>query len=158
MQHLLISLVAVGFYRPHDPFQSPKKYFDLYDTTKIEIPKMPDGYKVPSPLSTGGGALQTAFDKFTVKEKREFLHAYYAGVSFMDAQVGRLLDALEKNKLADDTIVVFLGDHGYELGVRNWWNKNTLFERSCRTPLIVRVTGAKGNGKRSEERRVGKEC
>ena len=139
--------LAVGFYRPHDPFQSPKKYFDLYDTTKLEIPKLPDGYKVPSPLSLGGGAFQTAFDKFTDKEKREFLHAYYAGVSFMDAQVGRLLDALEKNKLADNTIVVFLGDHGYELGVRNWWNKSTLFERSCRTPLIVHVPGATGNGK-----------
>jgi len=139
--------LAVGFYRPHDPFQSPKKYFELYDNTKFDLPKMPDGYKVPSPLSLGGGAFQTAFDKFTDKEKREFLHAYYAGVSFTDAQVGRLLDALETNKLAENTIVVFLGDHGYELGVRNWWNKNTLFERSCRTPLIVRVPGAKGNGK-----------
>ncbi len=139
--------LAVGFYRPHDPFQSPKVYFDLYDNRTFDLPKSPDGYKTPYPLSLGGGAMQGAFDKFTDKEKREFLHAYYAGVSFTDAQVGRLLDALETNKLADNTIVVFLGDHGYELGTRNWWNKNTLFERSCRTPLIVRVPGAKGNGK-----------
>lgn len=138
--------LAVGFYRPHDPFQSPKKYFDLYDASKFDLPKSPDGYKPPFPLSLGGGAFKDAFDKFTDKERREFLHAYYAGVSFMDAQVGRLLDALDKNKLSENTIVVFLGDHGYELGVRNWWNKNTLFERSCRTPLIVRVPGAKGNG------------
>ena len=55
--------------------------------------------------------------------------------------------SLDENKLAENTVVVFLGDHGYELGARNWWNKNTLFERSCRTPLIVRVPGAKGNGK-----------
>ncbi len=139
--------LAVGFYRPHDPFQSPKKYFDLYDSSTFELPKTPNGYKPPYPLSLGGGAFGNAFDAFTDKERREFLHAYYAGVSFMDAQVGRLLDALDKNKLAENTIVVFLGDHGYELGVRNWWNKNTLFERSCRTPLIVRVPGANGNGK-----------
>jgi iduronate 2-sulfatase len=139
--------LAVGFYRPHDPFQSPKKYFDLYDPSKFDLPKSPDGYKPPYPLSLGGGTFNDAFAKFTDKERREFLHAYYAGISFMDAQVGRLLDALDKSKLAENTIVVFLGDHGYELGVRNWWNKNTLFERSCRTPLIVRVPGAKGNGK-----------
>ena len=126
--------LAVGFYRPHDPFQSPKKYFELYDRTKIELPKTPEGYKPPYSLSLGGGAFQTAFDKFNDQERLEFLHAYYAGVSFMDAQVGRLLDALDKNKLTENTIVVFIGDHGYELGVRNWWNKNTLFERSCRTP------------------------
>lgn len=143
--------LAVGFYRPHDPFQSPKKYFELYDSTTLELPKTPEGYKPPYPLSLGGGSLATAFDAFTYKERREFLHAYYAGVSFMDSQVGRLLDALDKNKLTDNTIVVFLGDHGYELGVRNWWNKNTLFERSCRTPLIVRVPGAKGNGRPTAE-------
>ncbi|QEL14184.1 sulfatase [Limnoglobus roseus] len=139
--------LTVGFYRPHDPFQSPKKYFDLYDNATFELPKSPAGYKPPSALSLGGGAFKNAFDKFTDTERREFLHAYYAGVSFADAQVGQLLDALDKNKLAENTIVVFIGDHGYELGVRNWWNKNTLFERSCRTPLIVRVPGAKGNGK-----------
>ncbi len=139
--------LAVGFYRPHDPFHAPKKYFDLYNPAKFDLPKSPDGYKVPSPLSHGGGAFKDAFDKFADADRREFLHAYYAGVSFLDAQVGRLLDALDKNKLADNTVVVFLGDHGYELGTRNWWNKNTLFERSCRTPLFVRVPGAKGNGK-----------
>jgi uncharacterized sulfatase len=139
--------LAVGFYRPHDPFQSPKKYFDLYDPAKFELPKVPEGYTVPSALSLGGGGNKDIFDKFTDRERREFLHAYFAGVSFVDAQVGRLLDALDKNKLADNTVVVFIGDHGYELGVRGWWNKNTLFERSCRTPLIVRAPGAKGNGR-----------
>lgn len=139
--------LAVGFYRPHDPFHSPRKYFDLYDRAKLDLPKTPDGYAPPFPHSLGGGAFKTAFDKFGDAERREFLHAYYAGVSFVDAQVGRLLDALDENKLADNTVVVFIGDHGYELGARNWWNKNTLFERSCRTPLIVRAPGAKGNGK-----------
>jgi uncharacterized sulfatase len=139
--------LAVGFYRPHDPFQSPKKYFDLYDNRTFALPNSPAGYVVPAPLALPRGAALSAFDKFTDQEKREFLHAYYAGISFMDAQVGRLLDALEKNQCADNTIVVFIGDHGYELGVRGWWNKDTLFERSCRAPLIVRVPSAKGNGK-----------
>jgi iduronate 2-sulfatase len=139
--------LAVGFYRPHDPYQSPKKYFDLYDPAKLELPKTPEGYKPPYPHSLGGGAFKAAFDRFTDKERREYLRAYYAGVSFMDAQVGKLLDALAKHKLADSTIVVFLGDHGYELGVRGWWNKGTLFEGSCRTPLIVFDPRAKGNTK-----------
>lgn len=139
--------LAVGFYRPHDPFVVPKKYFDLYDRAKLDPPVTPKGYTPPFPHTIGGGAFKTAFDQFTDQERREFLHAYYAGVSFMDAQVGKLLDALKANKLADDTVVVFIGDHGYELGAREWWNKNTLFERSCRTPLIVRDPAAKGNGK-----------
>jgi uncharacterized sulfatase len=139
--------LAVGFYRPHDPFVVPKKYFGLYDRDKLELPASPDGYTPPFPHTIGGGAFKTAFDQFTDTERREFLHAYYAGVSFMDTQVGKLLDSLKANGLTENTVVVFLGDHGYELGVRGWWNKNTLFERSCRTPLIVRDPAAKGNGK-----------
>ena len=73
----------------------------------------------------------------------EFLRAYYAGVSFMDAQVGRLLDTLDRLKLWDNTLVIFVGDHGYHHNERNWWNKNTLFERSCRVPFIVAAPGAK---------------
>lgn len=139
--------LAVGFYRPHDPFIVPKKYFDLYEREKLDLPVTPDGYTPPFPHSLGGGAFKTAFDQFTDKERREFLHSYYAGVSFIDAQVGKLLDAIKANNLHENTIVVFIGDHGYELGARGWWNKNTLFERSCRTPLIVRDPAAKGNGK-----------
>jgi iduronate 2-sulfatase len=140
--------LAVGFYRPHDPFIAPKKYFDLYDRAKLELPAAaPKGYTPPFPHSIGGGAFKEAFDQFTDADRREFLHAYYAGVSFLDAQVSKLLNALKANNLDGNTVVVFAGDHGYELGVRNWWNKNTLFERSCRTPLIVRDPAAKGNGK-----------
>ncbi len=140
--------LAVGFYRPHDPFQSPKAYFDLYPPDRLPLPPAPPtGYAVPTKFSLPGGPLKAAFDAFGEVEKREFLRAYYAGASFADAQLGRLLDALDRLKLADDTVVVFLGDHGYELGTRNWWNKATLFERSCRTPLVVYAPGMKGNGK-----------
>jgi uncharacterized sulfatase len=138
--------LALGYYRPHDPFQSPKKYFDLYDPSKLEIPRVPPGYVPPYPFSVGGGGFKLAFDQFTDQDRREYLHAYYAGVSFVDAQVGLLMEALEKHDLAKNTVIVFLGDHGYELGVRNWWGKNTLFERSCRTPLIVRSPNARGAG------------
>lgn len=139
--------LAVGFYRPHDPFQVPKRYFDPYPLDSLAVPQSPAGYRVPFPHCLGGGAFPQAFDKFTDADKREFLRSYYAGVSFIDAQFGRVMGALERNKLTENTVVVFIGDHGYELGARNWWNKNTLFERSCRTPLIVRVPGAMGNGR-----------
>ena len=72
------------------------------------------------------------------------LRAYCAGTSFMDAQLGRVLDALDKNKLWDKTIVIFVGDHGYHTGERKWWNKQTLFERSCRAPLVIAAPGMKG--------------
>jgi uncharacterized sulfatase len=91
----------------------------------------------------GFGAYGEAFAKFTDKEWRELLRAYCAGTSFMDAQLGRVLDALDENKLWDKTIVIFVGDHGYHTGERRWWNKNTLFERSCRAPLIIAAPGMK---------------
>jgi uncharacterized sulfatase len=129
--------LAVGYYRPHDPFHSPRAYFAKYPLENMIIPVDPPGYVVPNPFAIGGGGFKAAFDRFGPAEKREFLRSYYAGVSFIDAQVGRLLDALDRLDQARRTIVVFIGDHGYELGVRNWWNKNTVFERSCRTPLII---------------------
>ena len=91
----------------------------------------------------GGGGFKTAFDAFTDQDRLDFQRAYYAGVSFMDAQVGRLLDTLDRLKLWDKTLVIFAGDNGYHHNERNWWNKNTLFERSCRVPLIVAAPGAK---------------
>jgi uncharacterized sulfatase len=94
--------------------------------------------------SVGFGAYGEAFAKFTDTEWSELLRAYCAGTTFMDAQLGRVLDALDQRKLWDKTIVVFVGDHGYHTGERQWWNKNTLFERSCRAPLIIAAPGVKG--------------
>jgi uncharacterized sulfatase len=135
-------LVGAGFHRPHDPFISPKKYFDRYPPGSLKLYRDPTNITALPPLSMPGGAFQQAFDAFTDTERLEFLRAYYAGVSFMDAQVGRLMDTLDRLKLWDKTLVIFAGDNGYHHNERNWWNKNTLFERSCRVPLIVVAPGA----------------
>jgi uncharacterized sulfatase len=134
-------LVAVGFHRPHDPFVAPKKYFDLYPLEQIEVHCDSPEMTAAPPLAVGFGEFGRAFAQFTDQERREFLRAYYAGVSFTDAQVGRLLDALDARRMWDRTVVIFIGDHGYHLGQRGWWNKNTLFELSCRTPLVIAAPG-----------------
>jgi uncharacterized sulfatase len=136
--------MAVGFYRPHDPYQSPEKYFELHPLAKFSLPQTPPGYEPPNRFAIPGGPFAACFKAFGEAEKREYLRAYHAGVSFMDAQVGRILAALDRLDLAKNTVVVFIGDHGYELGRRDWWNKNTLFENSCRAPLIVRAPAAGG--------------
>ncbi len=130
-------IVAAGFHRPHDPFLVPKKYFDLYPPGSLKLYRDPPDASPLPPLAIPGGPFREAFEAFTDRERMEFLRAYYAGVSFMDAQVGRLLDALDRLKLWERTLVIFIGDNGYHLNERNWWNKSTLFERSCRVPMIV---------------------
>lgn len=133
--------IGAGFHKPHDPFIAPKKYFDLYPLDKIPLATDPKDRGADLELAIPNA--YGRFAKFTDRERREFKRAYLAGVSFMDAQVGRLLDVLDELKLWQNTIVVFLGDHGYHLGERGWWNKNTLFELSARAPLLVSAPGGK---------------
>lgn len=127
--------LAVGFHKPHDPFVAPKKYFDLYPLKNCTPPKIPAGWVPPFPY-TLPSELPT-FQAFTDTDKREFLRSYYAGVSFMDAQVGKVIDALEKAKLMENTIVIFIGDHGYHLGEQMWWNKVTLYQKGHNAPMII---------------------
>jgi uncharacterized sulfatase len=136
--------IGCGFMKPHDPFIAPKKYFDLYPLESIKPWRDPADMTAVRKDSVGFGAYGEAFAKFTDVEWHELLRAYCAGTSFMDAQLGRVLDALDKHQLWDKTIVVFVGDHGYHTGERRWWNKNTLFERSCRAPLIIAAPGMNG--------------
>ena len=135
-------MVAAGFHRPHDPFHAPRKYFDLYPKDALRLYRDAAGLSNAAPMAIPAGWLAD-FAKFTDDDRLDFLRAYLAGVSFMDAQVGRLLDTVDRLKLWDNTLVIFLGDHGYHLGERGWWNKNTLFERSCRVPMIVAAPGVK---------------
>jgi iduronate 2-sulfatase len=116
----------------------------LYPPDSLKIWSDPADTKAVRKDSVGFGDYGAAFAKFTGQEWRWLFRAYCAGTSFMDAQLGRVLDALDQHKLWDRTLVIFAGDHGYHTGERQWWNKNTLFERSCRAPLIIAAPGMKG--------------
>ena len=137
-------IIGAGFHRPHDPFLVPKRYFDLYPAGSLKLYRDPAGITSVPPLSMPGGGFAKAFAAFSDADRMEFLTAYYAGVSFMDAQVGRVLATLDRLQLWDRTVVIFAGDNGYHHNQRGWWNKNTLFERSCRVPLVIAAPGARG--------------
>lgn len=127
--------LAVGFHKPHDPFNAPKNYFDLYPLEACDPPVLPEGWEPPYKHTLPGETEE--FNKFTDQEKREFLRSYYACSSFMDAQVGKVLKALEESGQAENTLIFLLGDHGYHLGEHNWWNKVTLFEKGTSAPFII---------------------
>ncbi len=135
--------LAVGFHKPHDPFVAPKAYFDLYPLEKMQLPEVPAD-RSPSAIQLQGW--KRAFDAFTDTDRKEFMRSYYACTTFMDAQVGKVLSELDRLELRDKTVIFFLSDHGYHLGEHDWWNKNTLYEFSCRSPLIVSAPGMKGMG------------
>jgi iduronate 2-sulfatase len=133
--------IAAGFYRPHCPYIAPKKYFDMYPLDRITVPTFTPEQIADLPQP----ALWTRPPNWDVPEDglRRSIQAYYASITFLDAQVGRILAALERLKLADNTIVIFVSDHGYHLGELGQWMKMSLFERSARNPLIVAGPGVK---------------
>jgi arylsulfatase A-like enzyme len=144
--------LAVGFIKPHSPYIAPKKYWDLYDPAKIEIVGQTDfPQTAPKIALHNSGELRRYTDQaksgtITDEAQRRVKHAYYACISYVDAQVGRVLAALDEQGLSDNTIVVLWGDHGYHLGEQNLWGKTTNFELDTRVPLIVRAPGRAGNG------------
>ncbi len=142
--------LAVAQSRPHTPLIAPKKYLDRYDPAKIPMPPAPADTLVDFPYpkrATGGNPDIFMQKQPTPKQVREAIAAYYACVTFVDDNLGMVLDALEKEGLADNTIVVFLGDHGFHLGDHGFWSKYSMLEATRRAPLIVRVPGAPANGK-----------
>jgi uncharacterized sulfatase len=138
--------LACGFFRPHTPYVAPKKYFEPYPKEKMVLAKVPEGHRAAGPTPAFGSA-KPEQEKMTDDQRREAMQAYYASTSFMDAQVGVVVAALEKAGLAEKTIVVFLSDHGYHLGEHGLWQKMSLFENSARVPLVIHDPRAKGNGK-----------
>jgi len=127
--------LGLGFAKPHDPFNAPKKYFEPYPLEICAPPPIPEGWEPPYEHTLPN---QTSiFNDFTDRDKREFLRSYYACTSFMDAQLGKVMDALEEEGLMDNTLIVFFGDHGYHLGEHNWWNKVTVYEKCNNAPLIL---------------------
>lgn len=140
--------LAVGFAKPHDPFHAPKKYFDLYPIEDCDPPALPEDWAPSYPHSLPGET--PIFNKFTDQDKREFLRSYYACTSFMDAQVGKVISALEESGMLDNTLIVFFGDHGYHLGEHNWWNKVTIYQKGQQAPMIIIDPDSENNGKETD--------
>lgn len=131
--------IAAGFYRPHCPYIAPKKYFDLYPLDKIAAPNVtPEEWARLLPASLYVKEMHWGVSP---QGQREAIQAYLASISFLDANVGKLLATLERLKLLDNTIIVFWSDHGYLLGQHGQWHKMTLFEDTARVPLIFAGPG-----------------
>lgn len=137
--------LAVGLFRPHTPYVAPKAYFDMYPIDRIRVPEVPEGYldTIPSPARA---SITRKKNQVNLKPElaRQAIQAYYASITFADTQVGRILEALEKNGLDENTIVVFTSDHGYHMGEHGHYQKTTLFENAARVPLIIAAPGIKG--------------
>ena len=139
--------LAVGFFRPHIPYIAPEKYFDLYPLENLGLtlfPKMPTG--APDVALTNWGETRIYKDipkagPITEEKAREMIRGYYASISYVDAQVGRLEEALNSLELYEKTIIVLWGDHGYHLGDLGLWGKYTNFEQATRVPLIIKIPG-----------------
>jgi iduronate 2-sulfatase len=144
--------LAVGFLKPHLPFVAPKKYWDLYQRGSFQIPRVqhpPEG--APSFAPTTWGELRNYSDiadigPLSADQQLELIHGYHAAVSYMDAQLGRLLIELDRLKLDQNTIIVFWGDHGWHLGDHGMWCKHTNYEEAARIPVLVRAPGASRPG------------
>jgi arylsulfatase A-like enzyme len=137
--------LAVGFYRPHTPFVAPRRYFDVYPRERIELARLSDDDRSRTPQAAYRSALKEQ-DAMTDEQRREAIQAYWASTTFMDAQVGPVLDALDRLGLTDTTVVVFTSDHGYHLGDHGLWQKMSLFERSARVPLVIAAPGISARG------------
>jgi iduronate 2-sulfatase len=138
--------LAVGFYRPHTPYVAPKKWYDLYPLDKISLPKLSDDdrSRTPAPAYRSSKKEQ---DDMTDDQRKQAIQAYHASTSFMDAQVGVVIGALDRLGLAKNTEIVFTSDHGYHLADHGLWQKQSLFERSTRVPLIIATHDNQNAGK-----------
>jgi arylsulfatase A-like enzyme len=149
--------LAVGYLKPHLPFVSPKKYWDLYDRNKFEIaPFQQKAANSPELAYHVSGELKSytdipQFDSYSEKEldhlsvdkQKELLHGYYAAMSYTDSQILQLLKELDRLKIRENTIIVLWGDHGWHLGDHGLWNKHTNFEEATNTLLMMSVPGTK---------------
>ncbi|MCY4535017.1 MAG: sulfatase-like hydrolase/transferase, partial [Bryobacterales bacterium] len=142
--------MGLGFVRPHVPFVAPVEFFDMYPLEEIELISNPpdDLDDIPPPAKNLRPFLWNQMG-MSEENQRISLRGYYASVSFMDQQLGRVLDALERLGQADRTIVLFFGDHGWHLGEHTHWQKMSLMEESVKAPLIISAPGMRGNGRAS---------
>jgi arylsulfatase A-like enzyme len=153
--------LGVGFFKPHLPFNAPAKYWDMYNEDEIELTPSPD-----IPLNVNKASLHQSneFNGYKAGDEqaslerplsdgyaRKIRHAYFAAVSYVDAQIGKVLDELERLGLAENTIVVVWGDHGWHLGDQRVWGKHTIFDRALRSVLIVKVPKSSQAGKQVDK-------
>lgn len=144
--------IAAGFVRPHLPFSAPKKYWDLYDPKKLPMPANTEPPRdAPRIAGKRGGEIVQYTPvpndgKIDEELSRKLIHGYYASTSYVDAQIGRVLAALDRLGLATNTIVVLWGDHGYHLGDHGYWTKHTNYEEAQHIPLLIRAPGVTNPG------------
>jgi uncharacterized sulfatase len=141
--------LGVGFFRPHTPYVAPKKYFAVNPLEQTSLVNVPANDRDDIPPAAIPHNIPVANYGLPEATLREALQAYRASVSFVDAQVGVLLEALDRLRLWEQTVVVFWSDHGYHLGEHGLWQKRTLFDESARAPLIIAAPGMKGRGQTS---------
>ena len=144
--------LAVGFWKPHAPFNAPKKYWDMYDRAKLPPlnPARPTG--APDIAFHDGRELRGVPPNqvtFTPEQVAEIRHGYFANISYLDAQLGKVLDELDRLKLTDRTVIVFCGDHGYHLGEHTQWAKTSNFEYDARVPLMIATPKSTNSGQRT---------
>ena len=144
--------IAVGFVKPHLPFCAPKKYWDMYDRSSFELPERrtpPDGAPEFAPTNWGELRQYSQIPEsgdLPEELQRRLIHGYHASVSYMDAQLGRVLDAVDETGLSKNTIIVLWGDHGWHLGDHGMWCKHSNYEQAARIPLLVVAPGVSEGG------------
>lgn len=147
--------LGVGFYKPHLPFSVPKNYWDLYDPAKIpmasnrHLPKNAPPYSLVEKAEVWNYSGVPDVAHFPDDYARQMKHGYYAAVSYMDAQLGRVIDELDRLEMRENTIIVLWGDHGWKLGEHDRWAKHSNVENDARAPLVVVAPGMKAAGQKT---------
>ena len=151
--------IVTGFARPHLPFCAPKKYWDLYDPDTLPMPEFEElPQDAPTVAGKRGGEIsnyipvpEDVSTPFSAELKRKLIHGYYASTSFVDAQIGKVLDELNSSGLASNTIIVLWGDHGFHLGDLGIWTKHTNYEQANRIPLLISAPGVTEPGSATKQ-------
>ena len=151
--------MVAGFARPHLPFSAPKKYWDLFDADKLPMPEIeglpsqsvPAGHKRGGEISNFKPVPTDPKTEFSSELKRDLIHGYYASTAYVDAQIGKVLDELERLDFDQNTIVVLWGDHGWHLGDLGIWTKHTNYEQANRIPILIRAPGVTKTGSSTKQ-------
>ena len=142
--------LAVGFYKPHCPWVAPQKWFDMYSLEQEVLPPIAPNWKSTVPAAAYDTGAEWPYRGVTPAQAQECRRAYHATISYVDSQIGRVVEALYRLGLAQNTLIVFISDHGYHLGEHGLWMKQTCFEEAARIPLFIVDPRISTNGKVSK--------